>query len=51
MTTVPGGTQLSVLGMNSDASWYLIQGDFGRGWIDTDFIIFRGNINLVPTLN
>lgn len=50
VATVPGGTHLSVLGMNSNSSWYLIQGDFGQGWIDTDYIIFRGNINVVPTV-
>lgn len=51
IAVVPGGTQLTVLGIASDRVWMYVEGTFGRGWINQDFILFRGNPNTVPTLD
>src|SRR5690606_2371350 len=31
--------------------WYLIEGRFGRGWINSEFTIFRGVMDNVPVVN
>ncbi len=43
-----GGEQFTPLGITSDGEWFLIEGAFGRGWIDQDFVLFRGVIDNVP---
>lgn len=50
VATVPGGTELAVLGIASDRVWFLVEGTFGRGWVNQDFTIFRGVINNVPVI-
>jgi uncharacterized protein YraI len=49
--TVPGGTELPVIGMAEDRVWYLVQGAFGRGWVNQEFTLFRGSINVVPIIH
>lgn len=48
--TVPGGTELPVIGMAEDRVWYLVQGPFGRGWVNQEFTLFRGSIDFVPII-
>jgi uncharacterized protein YgiM (DUF1202 family) len=50
VATVPGGTELIVLGRATDNVWYLVQGDFGQGWINSEFTIFRGTFSTVPVI-
>lgn len=51
IATVPGGTKLAVLGMASDQVWFLVQGSFGQGWVNSEFAVFRGSIQSVPIIN
>jgi len=50
VATVPGGTELRVLGIASDRVWFLVEGTFGRGWLNQEFTIFRGVIGNVPEI-
>jgi hypothetical protein len=50
VATVPGGTELPVIGVYSDNVWYLVQGPFGAGWINNEFVLFRGTIEKVPII-
>jgi uncharacterized protein YgiM (DUF1202 family) len=50
VATVPGGTELVVLGRATDNVWYLVEGDFGQGWLNSQFVIFRGNYSTVPVI-
>lgn len=50
VATVSGGTELRVLGVASDGVWFLVEGSFGRGWLNIEFAIFRGNISTVPII-
>lgn len=51
VATVPGGTELLVLGRAPDNVWYLVEGIFGQGWINSQFAIFRGNFSTVPVID
>ncbi|MBZ0303984.1 MAG: SH3 domain-containing protein, partial [Anaerolineae bacterium] len=51
VATVSGGTELPVLGVAKDRVWFLVQGDFGRGWLNNEFAIFRGVYDNVPVIN
>jgi uncharacterized protein YgiM (DUF1202 family) len=48
VATVPGGTELAVIGRAPDDVWLLVQGAFGSGWINSEFALFRGNYSTVP---
>jgi uncharacterized protein YgiM (DUF1202 family) len=48
LTTVPGGTELPVLGRNQDSSWYLVATAIGSGWVNTPFTLPRGDFSFVP---
>jgi uncharacterized protein YgiM (DUF1202 family) len=50
VATVPGGTELPVIGVYFDNVWYLVQGPFGVGWINNEFVLFRGTIEKVPII-
>jgi uncharacterized protein YgiM (DUF1202 family) len=50
VATVPGGTEMRVLGIASDRVWFLVDGSFGRGWVNQEFTIFRGVIANVPEI-
>lgn len=50
IAVVSGGTQLGVVGRARDNVWLLVQGDFGRGWINSEFVLFRGVFSSVPVL-
>lgn len=51
VATVPGGSELSVVGRAPDGVWYLVQGAFGEGWLNSQYAIFRGNYSTVPVIN
>jgi uncharacterized protein YgiM (DUF1202 family) len=51
VATLPGGTELAVIGKAEDGVWYLTQGAFGKGWINNEFVIFRGSIDAVPVIH
>ncbi len=48
--TLPGGTQLNVVGRNRDASWWQVQTVFGLGWVYAEFVVPRGNFEVVPVV-
>lgn len=50
IAVVPDGTQLGVVGRARDNVWLLVQGSFGRGWINSEFVLFRGAYSTVPVL-
>jgi uncharacterized protein YraI len=48
LAVATGGDTFTPLGITNDGSWFLIEGPFGRGWVDQDYVLFRGEINNVP---
>lgn len=50
VATLPGGTQLDVLGLAGDGVWYLVQGAFGQGWLNSEFVLFRGDGSRLPII-
>jgi uncharacterized protein YraI len=50
VATVSGGTELPVIGLASDKVWYLVVGPFGQGWVNNEFLLFRGDISNVPII-
>lgn len=50
VAVVPGGTELPVLGLASDGVWFLVAGPFGQGWVNNEFVLFRGAIQNVPII-
>lgn len=51
VATVPGGTTLAVVGRARDNVWLLVEGDFGRGWLNIEFVLFRGVYDTVPVVD
>jgi len=51
LATYPGGSELPVLGIAKDGVWFLVEGPFGQGWINSEFTVFRGSITSVPIIN
>lgn len=50
VASVAGGTRLSVTGFAPDGVWIQVAGDFGRGWVNNEFVLFRGNPSAVPVI-
>lgn len=50
VATVPGGTELPVTGFYKDGIWWRVSGDFGSGWLDSEYVYFRGNGANVPII-
>ncbi len=50
LAIVPGGSEFPVLGLASDGVWFLIAGPFGQGWVNNEFVLFRGAIQNVPII-
>jgi len=48
VATVPGGTRLHVIGAAPDGVWYLVEGSFGQGWLNIEFVLFRGDGRNLP---
>lgn len=51
ITSLPGGTTLAVLGESSDRKWFLVQGDFGQGWLRHVYTVFRGDYSQVSVVS
>lgn len=51
VTSVPGGTTLAVVGVSADRKWFLVEGDFGQGWLRNLYAVFRGDYDQVPTVS
>lgn len=49
IATVSGGSTLSPTGRSPDRAWWRVEGDYGVGWVNVKYIIFRGLIGTVPT--
>lgn len=47
---VNGGTELIVLGVNEARTWWFVEVDDVRGWINGELVIVRGNLTNVPIL-
>ena len=47
VTVVAGGTTLAVLGKSADGRWFLVEGDFGQGWLRNRYVAFRGDFSQV----
>lgn len=47
ITDLPGGTTLPVLGKSADGNWFLVEGDFGQGWLRNRYVAFRGDYSQV----
>lgn len=45
---VEGGTDLVVLGRNEDRSWWFVQVDDIRGWVNGSLTVVRGDLTQVP---
>lgn len=50
VATVPGGTELAVAGRSADGIWYFVEGSFGQGWVNSQFVLFRGAYSAVPVV-
>ena len=48
ITSVRGGTTLAVTGISPGRGWFRVEGDFGMGWINNQYAVFRGDITRVP---
>jgi uncharacterized protein YraI len=49
ITSLPGGTQFSIVRTNLDASWYQAQfADGAGGWVYAQYVIVRGDMSSVP---
>jgi hypothetical protein len=48
LTTVAGGSVLKPTGRTSDGVWYRVEGDYGVGWVNVKYILFRGEIGTIP---
>lgn len=46
--SVPGGTVLPVDGVTPDQAWFLVSSPYGAGWVDGEFVVFRGAVASVP---
>jgi uncharacterized protein YraI len=50
VTTLPGGTELPVIGRAPDGVWYLVSGTFGQAWLNVNFALFRGDGSNLPVI-
>lgn len=50
VASVPGGTRLGAVGFAPDGVWILVAGDFGRGWVNGDYVLFRGDASSLPVI-
>jgi len=51
VATFAGGSELPVIGITTDGVWFLVEGTFGQGWLNSEFTVFRGSITSVPIIN
>lgn len=48
--SVYGGTRLPIIGQSADGGWWLVQSDFGNGWVSKGYVIPEGNTANVPVV-
>lgn len=48
VTSVPGGTELNIIGRNDDRSWWYVEVNGRVGWVNAEFVIIRGDLTNVP---
>lgn len=51
VATVPGGSELPVIGVAEDRVWFLVDSPLGQGWVNNEFTVFRGSIDVVPIIH
>jgi len=51
LITVVGGTELPVLGRAGDNVWFQVSTVVGVGWVNSEFVLPRGNFENVPVVN
>ncbi|MEL7233790.1 MAG: SH3 domain-containing protein [Chloroflexota bacterium] len=49
--TARGGAEFVVLGLASDGIWYLVSTPAGNGWVNSEFVLFRGLSENVPIVD
>lgn len=49
--SVPGGAELPVTGRNANTTWWRVTSPFGVGWVNNEYVAFRGNRDAVPIVN
>ena len=50
VATVGFGEEYDVTGFAPDGVWYRIRGHFGEGWINSEFVAFRGDGTYIPVI-
>lgn len=50
VTTLAGGTEVPLVGVAPDGVWYLVQGTFGQAWLNSEFVLFRGDGSRLPII-
>jgi hypothetical protein len=45
-----GGTELVILGRNANDSWWYVQADNVVGWVNTEFLLLRGDLRATPQI-
>ncbi len=48
--TASGGTELDITGSTPDGAWFRVTGPFGAGWVNAEFVIFRGDFDGVSII-
>lgn len=48
IAVLSGGTEVRTTGRSPDYGWWRIEGDFGVGWVNMKYVIFRGQHWTVP---
>ncbi|MCB9435665.1 MAG: SH3 domain-containing protein [Anaerolineales bacterium] len=51
LAVVDGGTKLTTTGVSADRVWWRVEGDFGVGWVRTRYILFRGDVSMIPVVS
>ncbi len=47
---VSGGTELDIVASTPDRIWFQVTGAFGAGWVNSEFVIFRGDFSTVSVV-
>lgn len=47
---IDGGTLLAVLGRNKNRTWWYVQVGGLRGWVNSEFLILRGDLSGIPEI-
>lgn len=50
IATAAGGSQLNPTGRHPNQNWWRVEGDYGVGWVNVRYILFRGYVTTVPVV-